>query len=201
MVRPQHNFTIISNNKKMATNKSFSTETSERYSRALFEIANEAKELDKIESDIKNFQTLLNSSSEIKNFIQNPTVGINNQNKVVTILSERLDFTKILKNFFLLLIEKRRILFLNKIIESFLKLCSKKRGEIKASLISSKKLTSSELDKISQELSKSMCSTIKFDYKVDEKLIGGLKLQLGSFMVDTSLKNKLKKFENAMLES
>ena len=185
----------------MATNKSFSTETSERYSRALFEIANEAKELDKIESDIKNFQTLLNSSSEIKNFIQNPTVGINNQNKVVTILSERLDFTKILKNFFLLLIEKRRILFLNKIIESFLKLCSKKRGEIKASLISSKKLTSSELDKISQELSKSMCSTIKFDYKVDEKLIGGLKLQLGSFMVDTSLKNKLKKFENAMLES
>ncbi len=201
MVRPQHNFTIISNNKKMSTNKSFSTETSERYSRALFEIANEAKELDKIESDIKNFQTLLNSSSEIKNFIQNPTVGINNQNKAVTILSEKLDFTKILKNFFLLLIEKRRILFLNKIIESFLKLCSKKRGEMKASLISSKKLTSSELDKISQELSKSMGSTIKFDYKVDEKLIGGLKLQLGSFMVDTSIKNKLKKFEKAMLES
>ena len=40
----------------MSTNKTFSTETSERYSRALFEVANEANELDKIENDIKNFQ-------------------------------------------------------------------------------------------------------------------------------------------------
>ena len=46
-----------------------------------------------------------------------------------------------------------------------------------------------------------MGSTIKFDYKVDEKLLGGLKLQLGSFMIDTSIKNKLKKYEQTMLEN
>ena len=45
-----------------------------------------------------------------------------------------------------------------------------------------------------------MGSIIKFDYKMDEKLIGGLKLQLGSYMIDTSIKNKLKKYEQAMLE-
>ena len=54
----------------MSTNKSFSTETSERYSRALFEVANEANELSKVEGDIKVFQTLFDSSSELKNFIQ-----------------------------------------------------------------------------------------------------------------------------------
>ena len=43
----------------MSTNKSFSHEASERYSRALFEVANEGNELDKIENDIKNFQTIL----------------------------------------------------------------------------------------------------------------------------------------------
>ena len=43
----------------MNTNKSFSTETSERYSRALFEVANEANELDKIEADAKNFKLFL----------------------------------------------------------------------------------------------------------------------------------------------
>ena len=46
-----------------------------------------------------------------------------------------------------------------------------------------------------------MGTTIKFDYKVDKELIGGLKLQLGSFMVDTSIKNKLKKYQQKMLES
>ena len=185
----------------MSTNKSFSSETSERYSRALFEVANETNELDKIENDVRNFQSLFNSSSEIKNFIQNPTQSKNTQNNVINLLSENLGFSKNLKNFFLLLIEKRRIFFVKKISESFLRLCSKKRGEVKASLISSKELSSTELDEISKDLSKSMRSIIKLDYKVDKDLIGGLKLQLGSFMIDTSIKNKLKKYEQAMLEN
>ena len=185
----------------MSTNKSFSSETSERYSRALFEVANETNEIDKIENDVRNFQSLFNSSSEIKNFIQNPTQSKNTQNSVINLLSEKLGISKNLKNFFLLLIEKRRIFFVKKISESFLRLCSKKRGEIKASLISSKELSPTELDGISKDLSKSMRSIIKLDYKVDKDLIGGLKLQLGSFMIDTSIKNKLKKYEQAMLEN
>ena len=46
-----------------------------------------------------------------------------------------------------------------------------------------------------------MGSTLKFDYQVDKELIGGLKLQLGSFMIDTSIKSKLKKYSKAMLEN
>ena len=184
----------------MSTNKSFSTETSERYSRALFEVGREANELEKIEVDVKNFISFFNSSIEIKIFMQNPTHSILTQNKVINLLAEKLNFSKNLKNFFLILIEKRRIFFVSKIINSFLKLCSKKRGEVKATLISSKVLSQQEIENISNELSKTMGSTVKFDYKVDEELIGGLKLQLGSFMVDTSIKNKLKKYEQAMLE-
>ena len=184
----------------MSTKKSFSTETSERYSRALFEVASESNELDKIEKDIKNFQTIFNSTSEVKNFLQNPTQNIQNQIDAINLLAEKLTFSKNLKNFFLLLIEKRRIFFIKKITESFLKLCSKKRGEVKASLISSKELSQKEINEIRVDLSKSMVSNLIFDYKVDEKLIGGLKLQLGSFMIDTSIKNKLNKYEKLMLE-
>ena len=185
----------------MSTNKSFSTETSERYSRALFEVANETNELNKIETDAKNFLAIFNSSLEIKNFIKNPTQSINNQIKAINLLSEKIGFSKNMKNFLLLLIEKKRIFFTEKIIETFLSLCSKKRGEVKASLISSKKLSQTELDEIGRDLSKSMGLNIKFNYKFDEKLIGGLKLQLGSIMIDTSIKNKLKKFEKIMLDN
>ena len=185
----------------MSTNKSFSTETSERYSRALFEVAKDANELEKIEKDVKNFHSLFESSLEIENFTKDPTQNINTQNTFIDLLATKLNLTKNLKNFFLLLIKKRRIFFVKKILESFLRLCSKKRGELKASLISSKELSQSELDKITEDLSKSMGSTLKFDYTVDKELIGGLKLQLGSFMIDTSIKNKLKKYEKAMLEN
>ena len=93
------------------------------------------------------------------------------------------------------------IFFIVKIIGSFLRLCSQKRGEVKASLISSKELSKAELENISKELSSSTGSTLKFDYKIDKELIGGLKVQLGSIMIDTSIKNKLKKYEQEMLEN
>ena len=78
----------------MSSNKSFSTETSERYSRALFEVVKESDELDKIEEDIKIFQSLLKNNKDLKNFIHNPTQSIENQNKVINLLSEKLSFTK-----------------------------------------------------------------------------------------------------------
>ena len=143
----------------MSTNKSFSTETSERYSRALFEVAKESNELENIEKDIINFKLLLNTSLEIKNFIHNPTQSKDNQNNVIKLLAEKLNFSKNLKNFMFLLIEKRRIFFVEKIIDSFLKLCSQKRGEIEAALISSKDLSKKEIEDISKDLSSSMGAT------------------------------------------
>ena len=185
----------------MTTNKSFSTETSERYARALFEVSKENNEQEKIENDAKNFQIILKESRDFQNFIKNPTQTISHQNEVIDLLSKRLNFSKNLKNFLLLLIEKRRIFFVKKILESFIKLCSHKRGEIKASLISSKELSQIDLDKISDELSNTIGSNLKFNFTVDKELIGGLKLQLGSIMIDTSIKNKLKKYEQTLLEN
>ena len=185
----------------MSINKSFSNETSERYSRALFEVVSENKELDKVESEVKNVQLLISSSSEIKNFLKDPTQSINTQNTIISFISDKLKISKNLKNFFLLLVVKRRIFFVQKIMNSFLKLCSKKRGEINAHLSSSRVLTQNELDGISKDLSNTIGSTIKLDYNVDESLIGGLKIQLGSFMIDTSIKNKLMKYKKALLEN
>ena len=86
-------------------------------------------------------------------------------------------------------------------MKSFLSLTAIKRGELSAQLISSKSLSGEELKKISYELSKVIGSEINFNFKVDQNLIGGFKMQIGSLMIDTSLKNKLKKYEQIMLEN
>ena len=88
-----------------------------------------------------------------------------------------------------------------KIFKSLLKLSAEKRGEISAQLISSKSLSDEELKNITSELSKVAGSEINFEYKIDQELIGGFKMQLGSLMIDTSIKNKLKQYEQRMLEN
>ena len=80
-------------------------------------------------------------------------------------------------------------------------LVQKKRGEVKAELISSKELSGDQVNKIKDGLSQNFNAKIKLDYKYDKGLIGGLVIQVGSIMVDTSIKNKLQQIENTMLEA
>ena len=184
----------------MSSNKSFSTETANRYALALFELANENSELDIVEKNIQDLLQIYNSSSDLKNFIKNPTQSQFNQLKVIQELSSKMNLLKVVNNFLSILVTKRRIFFLNNIFQNFLILVSKKRGELKASLVSSKNLSDDELQSLNKELSQTIGTSIKFDYKVDESLIGGLQMQIGSLMVDTSIKNKLRKYEQIMLE-
>ena len=62
-------------------------------------------------------------------------------------------------------------------------------------------LTQDEINKITQELSKSFKSEIKLNYTHDQSLIGGLVVQIGSTMIDTSIKKKLQQLETRMIEA
>ena len=67
-----------------------------------------------------------------------------------------MNFSKIIKNFLNILVIKRRVFFVSKIFLHFLSLASKQRGEVKASLISSKNLTNGELESLNKDLSQVM---------------------------------------------
>jgi len=166
----------------------------------LYELANENSELETVENNVNELLTIYSTSKELKNFIKNPTQSQSTQLEILNRISKQMNLTKIIQNFLGVLVIKRRIFFIKKIFLNFLSLASKQRGELKATLVSSKNLTSEELENLSKDLSKTMGAPIALDYEVDEKLIGGLKMQVGSLMIDTSIKNKLKKYEKMMLE-
>ena len=96
---------------------------------------------------------------------------------------------------------KNRLFFLNQIIDSFLDLVSSSKGELKAKLLSSKKLSENELEKIREELSKDFQSPIKIVYSHDPSLVVGQVIQVGSVMVDTSIKSKLKQLQKNMIKA
>ena len=96
--------------KNLSSNKSFSTETSERYALALFELCKENSELDKVESNISDLLRIYDDNAELKNFLKNPTQSFSNQIKIVNQVSDMMKFSKTLNNFLLILVTKRRIL-------------------------------------------------------------------------------------------
>ena len=181
----------------MGKNRSFSTETSERYALALLEIGKENSSLKSISQDVENLIMIYSKNKDFENIIKNPTYSKIDQTKIMKRLSELVKLSETMVNFLLLLIEKRRIFFLSKILSSFQNLINKERGELQAILISAQNLKDEEIKKVSDELSKSINKKIKFKFKVDKDLIGGIKVQLGSLMIDTSIRSKLIKFEKS----
>ena len=144
---------------------------------------------------------LISASKDLSNLIKDPTNNQEDLLKFINNFSDNNKFENLLKNFLSFLVIKRRFFYVEQILKSFLETCSKKRGELKAELKSAKELTSEEIIKITDELTENFSSKIKLNYKHDESLIGGLIVQVGSTMVDTSIKNKLQQIENRMIEA
>ena len=185
----------------MSKKKGFSITSAERYSLALYELASDDGVLELVESQSSSILNLILSNKDFSNLIKDPTNNQENLLKVINIISENNKFETLLKNFLSFLVIKKRLFYLEQILKSFIETCSKKRGELKAELKSAKELSSDEILKITNELTKNFSSKIKLNYKHDESLIGGLIVQVGSTMVDTSIRNKLQQIENRMVEA
>ena len=181
--------------------KTFSNETSERYALALYELATENSEIEDIEKNIILLLEICNKNQEFLSFLKNPTYQLEVQGKIISEISKIIRLNKTLYNFLQLIINKRRIYFLDKILETFIKLSSKRKGKIEAILTSSKDLSRDEKNKINEDISKAIKSNIDFIYKIDKSLISGVKIQVGSLLIDTSVSNKLKKIKQLMIEN
>ena len=185
----------------MSKNKGFSDTSVSRYSLALFELAEESNSTKEIEDQSFALVDLVSKNEELNYFIKNPTNSKEDQQKITIKISEQFKLNQLLTKFLCFLISKRRFFYVEKILKDFTETCSKKRGEIKAELIAAKEMSENEINNIKDDLVKSFDSKINLNFKNDPSLIGGLIIQVGSTMIDTSIKNKLKKIENKMIEA
>ena len=184
----------------MSSKLTFSNITARSYSLALYELAKENSELEKTVENIKNLNQLLCDCPEFKDLILNPTITKKDKINIITKIADQNNFTEILKNFLNFIAKKNRLFYLSKINESFLNLVSKNKGELKAELISAKELSMEEKKKIETDLSEKFKSSLNINYKQNSDLIEGLIVKVGSVMIDTSIKTKLKKLEKNMVD-
>ena len=185
----------------MRAKSTFSNSTSKSYAVAFYELAKENSELSNAEDGMNGLKKLINDNFDFKEMLLSPAVGKEEKKKVIFEIADRYNFPQTLKKFLGFITIKNRLFFLDKIIDSFLNIISINKGELKAKLVSSKQLSEKELKNIQSELSKDFKSPIKIDYKYDPNLIAGLIIQVGSIMVDTSIKSKLKQLEKNMVEA
>jgi len=185
----------------LSSKSTFSNSTSKSYALALYQLAKENAELENVENEMNGLKKLLIDSSDFREMISNPTIEKEEKKNIINKITQNNNFSITGKKFLGFLTIKNRLFFLSQIIESFLSFLSNAKGELKAKLLSSKELSKMEIEKIEKALSSDFKSPIKIEYKHEPSLIGGLIIQVGSIMVDNSIKNKLRQLEKSMIEA
>jgi F-type H+-transporting ATPase subunit delta len=171
-----------------------------RYATAIFEIAHETNDLDGLEASLTDLAATLDDSAELREVIASPVLSRAEQSAVMMAIADKMGLLPILKNTLGLMSEKRRLFVLPQLITALRAKIAEHRGEVTAEVISAKALTKTQSDKLAKTLAETFGKKITIQANVDETLIGGLIVKVGSKMIDTSIAAKLNSLQNVMKE-
>lgn len=182
----------------MASNKAIVSGISGRYALALFELALESKELETTESDLLQLSALYNESADLRDLILSPVYSRDDVASGINAVAAKAKLSKRVQNFLGVLVENGRLNVLVNVIRDFGLLMADHRGELKAEVISAAALTKTQINEIKKKLKSAVGQNVEVDASVDENLLGGLIVKVGSRMIDSSIKTKLDNLAIAM---
>ncbi|MGY3439145.1 MULTISPECIES: F0F1 ATP synthase subunit delta [unclassified Marinovum] len=179
---------------------SISSGIANRYATAVFEIANENGKLAELEGNLDDLSAALGSSEELRDLTKNPLYSREEQGAAITAIAKKMDLRPVLIQTLGLMASKRRLFVLPQLIASLRDKIAAHKGEVTADVTSARALSDAQAKALAETLKKSVGKNVKVNATVDESLIGGLVVKVGSKMIDTSIRSKLNSLQNVMKE-
>ena len=184
----------------MSETSSLSASIAGRYATALFELAEESGALEATEADIARLAEALEASEDLRSLISSPIYSRDDQSRAMAAIGEALELTELTRNLIGLMGAKRRLFVLPQLIATFRALMAEHRGELTAEVTAAKQLSDAQLSALAETLKGAVGRDVKLNVKVDEDIIGGLIVKVGSKMIDTSIRSRLASLQNVMRE-
>jgi F-type H+-transporting ATPase subunit delta len=179
---------------------SISTGIAQRYAAALFDLAKDAKGLVALESDVTALGDALAGSPDLAAMIASPVVSRDDQAAAMATIAAKMGLSALTANTLALMAGKRRLFVLPQLVADLSARIAEEKGEVTADVTAATKLTAAQAKSLAEVLKAKVGKTVKLNTTVDETLIGGLIVKLGSTMIDTSVRSKLASLQNAMKE-
>jgi F-type H+-transporting ATPase subunit delta len=171
-----------------------------RYARALFQLADERKNLKQVFTDLKDLRSILESSSDLQSFILNPVLTLEDQQMVVKSVFEG-RAQPLVMTFLLFLIEKSRLKILHDILDAFIEIYLESTNTLTAAISAERALDPARLDLLVSKLQERTNKNVTADVTIDEQLLGGFKVRIGDQVYDASLAAQLKRYHHDVLST
>jgi len=177
------------------------TIVAKRYAKAIFSLAKSKKKQDKVAEDLQAANNAIAESKDLQAVLLAPIYSRDNQSGVMGAVAKKLKADEISSNFLKVLAENRRLDALDAITEEFNALLRAEKGEVLAKVTSAVPLKAAQKKEIQAKLKSSLGKKVEIDVQVDESLLGGLVIRLGSTMLDASVASKLERMRDLSKEA
>jgi len=164
----------------------------------LYELADEAKTLDQVAEDLRGLKALLADSDDFKRLVRSPVIKRDEQERAIAAVASQAGCQALTGNFLRLVAHNRRLFALGEMIEAYLSILSTRRGEVQAKVTAAHALSDDQISRLETALREVAGAKVSLEAHVDQSLLGGLVVQLGSRMYDSSLRTKLQRLQSAM---
>ncbi|MDE0726465.1 MAG: F0F1 ATP synthase subunit delta [Alphaproteobacteria bacterium] len=182
----------------MSAETSVVTGIAGRYATALFELARDSGALDQVATDVAGLGGMIDQSDDLNRLLRSPVIAAEDQGKGMAAVMDKAGATELVANFVAVVAQNRRLFALRDMVRDFRTLLAAHRGEVVAEVTSAKDLNDEQLAKIKAQLTSSMKTDVQVETAVDERLLGGLIVKVGSRQVDSSLRTKIQNLRFAM---
>lgn len=169
-----------------------------RYALALLELADEDKSLDAVADDLRAVRAMVGESEDLRRVLRSPMFTREQQAKAVSAILDKAGLGETVRRFVQVLAYNRRLFALPQIIDAYLVELARRRGEVTAQVTSAVALTEAQRQALVDSLKATVGGKVQVNVEVDDGLIGGLIVRVGSRMIDNSLRSKLQRLQLAM---
>jgi F-type H+-transporting ATPase subunit delta len=174
------------------------SELAGRYATALFDLAKDEKALDQVVGDLDRLTAMLAESEDLRRLARSPVISSEDKAKAMAALMEKAEVSPLVERFVGVVARQRRLYALEHMIRRFAELLAEHRGEVTAEVTSARPLSEGQLTDVRGALAEVVGRDITLAARVDEGLIGGLVVKIGSRMLDSSLRTKLQRLRFAL---
>ena len=173
-----------------------------RYAVALFELAQElsADDQSQLADNMAALKVLISGSDDLQKLLKSPVISADEQAGALAAVLEKAGAHPLVKNFAVLVVNKRRAFALGSMAAQYGALVAGARDEVVARVASARDLSAAQIDALKAELEKAVGKNVIVENETDSALLGGMVVKLGSRMIDGSLRTKLNSLKTALNE-
>lgn len=169
-----------------------------RYARALFNLAQENQSAESTFAEIKNLETLIEASEDLRQFLYTPRIPSDKRRDVIAKIFQGKVSDSVYR-FLLLLESKRRLGILYKICRAYEELHLSAIRSVKAEISTSTMLTAEQIQSLTDQLTKKYRKTIVPTVNIDQTLLGGFKIKIDDLVYDYSVRSQLERFREKVV--